>query len=280
MSERAVERVFAAAEVPASSLLRGEHAGGPPLGLVVFREQELDVPGASAVVALGSGRFAVVDDDKGVYQVGPDGGERVVSSKKRKLKDLEGLCRAPDGASLLALSERTGRVVRIALGAEGDVVDEAPEEVGQLPEVGRARNKGWEGLDLLPGACCPDGRDRLVAVHEGHPRRVGVFALPSLEAEALLKVPADAKDHALDLSDVAVDRGTGRLLLLSDESATVVEVALVGSSFADAQLETVSVHALDLSRDEKPEALDVDADGTLWLATDREARLYALRLER
>lgn len=279
MSRQQLQRIFEC-EPASVSLLTGEGvAPSAPARLTLVSQRELDVSGASGIVALGEARFAVVHDDKGVYQVGPEGGKRVISSKKHGLKDLEGLCRGPDGSHLLALSERTGAVFQIALEADGDVEASAPHELGVLSEIGRARNKGWEGLDLLPAACCPDGKARLVAVHEGHPRRVGIFSLPDLSEEALLKVPRDAKPYALDLSDVAVDRSTGRLFLLSDESATVVELSLVGSSFDEASLVTVSVHQLELSDDEKPEALDFGPGGSLWLATDREARLYELEVE-
>jgi uncharacterized protein YjiK len=257
----------------------------PAVSLTQASRTRLDLSGGvSGVVPLGGGRFAIVDDDKGIYEVADaaSGGEveRVLSSKRhRALDDLEGICRAPGDGALLALSERSGVVLRIALDGSGGVDPAAePQKLGKLPKIGKGRNKGWEGLDLLPAALSPDGAERLVAVHEGFPRKVGLVRLPDLDDPVLLDLPPEVdEDDALDLSDVAVDPATGHLFVLSDESATILELSLSDQPWCLAGL---AVHRLDLSRKEKAEALAFEGPETLWLGTDRKAFLYELRVER
>jgi uncharacterized protein YjiK len=287
--ESTIERRVAEQSEPRRVLLHGKMRSaqaGPPVRLVLKQRSKLDVRGASGIVALGAGRFAVVDDDKGVYEVDSSGGTRVLPSKVHPvLEDLEGLCPGPQGDTLLALSERTGDVIRCGRTPDGGVDgDQKPEVIGTLPDIGKGRNKGWEGLDFIPAGCTTDEQDRLVAVHEGFPRRIGLFPLPLLEPAILLELPEEAEKDALDLSDVAIDSRSGHLFLLSDESATILEVALVeaepGEGWAAPELRLLAIHSLDLSRKEKAEALDFDEAGTLWLATDRKARLYELEVLR
>jgi uncharacterized protein YjiK len=112
-----------------------------------------------------------------------------------------------------------------------------------------------------------------VAVHEAHPRRVGLFAYPSLEVVALLDPPASGGKLA-DLSDVAVDPRSGRLVLLSDQSQRIVLAELQGND----RLVAVGEIDLPLKRKDKPEGVDVDADGSLWVVCDGSGRLLELEL--
>ncbi len=266
-------------EAPAVFAPQGDF---PAATLHVGEERPLVVPSSSGLVARGEDRFVVVSDDDGVYEV--TGGEARLVLRTRDddaLEDLEGICRAP-GGGLLVLSEARGQVSRIQLDPP-DVI----EHLGRLSEIGRSRNKGWEGLDLVPGTCSPDRRARLLAVHEGRPRRVGLFDLPDLGEVALLKLPRSIKDHASDLSDVSFETATGRFFLLSDESATIIETRLiqlapptVAAPLGELGVEGLAVHHLEVARKQKPEGLDFAADGSLWLVTDGSARLYRLELAR
>jgi hypothetical protein len=252
----------------------------PPAHVELVDKRRVDVPSASGLVALGEQRFLVVDDDKGVYLSHPnEGSDRLKSSKKHKeLKDLEGIALMPDGGSVIVVEETKGRVFRMDLtdGGDDDVQLGDPVELGRLPKLNKpGRNDGWEGLDVLPGRYSADGMDRLVAVHEGHPRRVGIFSLPDMDDALLLKLPDEAKDHLKDLSDCAVDRKTGRIFLLSDQSASLVELELVsrvtnapGALLQETELAFVGQTDIPRKKGEKPEGITFDDQGTLCLTMD------------
>jgi uncharacterized protein YjiK len=160
--------------------------------------------------------------------------------------------------------------------------------LGTLPEISRKKNKGWEGIDIIPGRLLPDGEPLLVAVHEGSPRRIGVFTFPDIEEVTHFKLTGDLKDHMADISDVAVCPKTGHLFMLSDASATLVEVELVkkkkvapGALLENLELNLLGVTDLEgLEAKEKPEGLCFDPSGDLWLATDGDSHLRQFRLTR
>lgn len=262
-----------------------------PLRFALRDDTKLQVPEASGIADLGGGLLAVIDDEKGVYLASEDGRAHCAAHRRDdpRLRDLEGLCRSPDGKGLLVVREGTGEVLRLpVLGRGADRTLGEAESLGCLPMLNApGANKGWEGLDVLPGRFFADGRDRLVAVNEGEPRRVGLFTLPGLQQEQLLKLPAAARRHAADLSDVAVDPRTGHLLLLSDQSESVLELRLVqrrtlapGALLDSVALELLQVTRLDVKKGAKPEGLDVTADGELLLCTDEKARLYRFAIQR
>lgn len=243
----------------------------------VRERRKLEVPGASGIVVLGPGRLAVVHDDKGIYEVSAEDTERVIKAKAHKdFRDLEGICAAPEAGSLLVLSEEKGAVTQIYLDAEGSLdPDREPKALGRLDPIGDTDNKGWEGIELLPGGLTPNGRPRVLAVHERDPRRLGVFAWPSLEREALLELPAEVEDEADDLADIAVHPTTGHVMVASDESRTLLELRLLPDPW---RLEALAVNELHLKKSEKAEALAFEGD-TLWFATDGKARLYRFEPE-
>lgn len=270
----------------------GSSAEVHPAQIDLVDRRRVDVPSASGLVALGQERFLVVDDDKGIYLSTPsEGSEKIVSSKHHKeLKDLEGITMLPDRSAVFVVAEAAGRVFRLDLrdGGDDDVELSDPVEVGRLPKLNKpGRNDGWEGLDILPGRFSADGKDRMVAVHEGHPRRVGVFTLPDLDEAMLLKLPDEAKDELDDLSDVAVDRTTGRIFLLSDRSQSIVEIELIsrvtnapGALLQENELAFVGAHKVPRKKNEKPEGITFDDAGTLWLTMDGRSRLLEFEVTR
>jgi hypothetical protein len=112
-------------------------------------------------------------------------------------------------------------------------------------------------------------------VHEGKPRRVGVFALPDLEPTHDLKLPDEAKDLLNDLADVTVDPVTGLLLLLSDQSQRIAIVRIVRGELAMA-----GSYDLPLADEDKPEGLDFASPSRLLVVTDQTAKLLELSVQR
>jgi hypothetical protein len=115
--------------------------------------------------------------------------------------------------------------------------------------------------------------DFLVAVHEGSPRRVGLFPLPDLDAGTLMRLPKSAKELLPDLADVAVDPNTGHIFIVSDQAGCVCEFQLrkqPGALMDGLSLELLSSIDLKLGGSQKAEALHFDASGRLWVGLDNE----------
>jgi uncharacterized protein YjiK len=241
------------------------------LTLTLERERYLPMRGASAVAAV-AGALFVVEDDRGIHRVkGSRAPLWAGRDLHRALGDLEGVAVDDEETMLWALAENDGAVIAIALHTRPP----QPTVIGYLPRPGTRKNKGYEGLAFLPARLSPSGRRSLVAVHEGKPRRVGVFALPDLEMTHDLKLPDEAKRLLQDLADVTVDPVTGHLLLLSDESRRIVLVRIAGH-----ELIVRGSCDLPLRRKEKPEGLDFASPSRLLVVTDDSARLLELAVKR
>lgn len=250
----------------------------PAARLVLESTASLAVEEASALAPLPGGRFLLADDERGVLVASVDGASEVVRSAQgdKALRDLEGLCLSPDGTLAYALSELGGRISQISLTEKGRTLKVGTaRHLGSLPRIGKVKNKGWEGLSVLPRQFSRDGKEQLVAVHEGKPKRVGLFRLPSLETEAILKLHRKARDLLGDLADVAVCPQTGHFFVLSDESRRIAELVCEGE-----QLSLLGCFDLPLPKREKPEGLAFDGPGTLWVVTDGSSRLLRLKVTR
>ncbi len=87
----------------------------------------------------------------------------------------------------------------------------------------------------------------------------------------LFALPDDLKDELEDLSDVAVDPKTGNLLLLSDASSAIAEVAVGRDG-----LRTVAVMKLPFDEGLHPEGIAVARDGSLVVVTEKDHTLRVL----
>ena len=191
-----------------------------------------------------------------------------------------------DGTQAYAVSERTRKVVAMSISDNNGILSlGAPKTLGKLPCLGASANKGWEGIDVLPGRFSPTGEDCLVAVHEGFPRRIGIFSLPEVEEIEILTPPASALKRLSDISDIAVHPTTGHLFLLSDESRSIVEMSLKtslsagpGGLLESTQLQTLGHYKLPLGNSRKPEGLSFSGTNTLWVACDGNKDLLEIHL--
>jgi uncharacterized protein YjiK len=226
----------------------------------------------SALVSLPDGKFLTVDDERGVLlldSANATSGKLVVA-----LNDLEGLCAAPDGR-FLAIAEASGVVTAFTLDGKSETLGalaHPPTVDGKKSK----KNKGWEGIVFLPADRSFDKKPHLVAVHEGAPKVLALFAWPSLAHEHTLPLGPYHDEKLVDLSDVGLDPKTGALLLVSDESARIVHAALVadprGPTFAPV-LDGGGIIELPMARDQKAEGVAVDDKGALWIVTDATGKL-------
>lgn len=253
----------------------------------IVEEVHADLGEASAVVVLGNGRFLVADDADGLKLVERRGTAKKASTRIiNDVDGVEGLCRI--GRRVLAVREEDSEVVELDV---TDVTDVArgtevtdvkglkkSKRVGALerpPGSQEKKNKGWEGIAHLPKSASFDGKDHVVAVHEGKPRAIGVFAWPSLAAEGFIELDEELAERLPDLADIAVDRA-GDLWIVSDEAECIVRVKLKG---VQGPLALVSVVGLPLEDGEKPEGIDFADDDSMWIVTDETGRLLKLSVD-
>jgi sugar lactone lactonase YvrE len=227
----------------------------------------LGVQEASGLARLGDGSFLVVDDEHGIFRCMPDGSSAQLEAGKG-LSDLEGIAITPDGASAFVLSENDGSIWRFAID-KGDLHEGG--RLGELPQLSKERNHGWEGIAIAPAGTFA-ARMLLVAVHQTDPRRVGLFDTETLQQNALLRLPRDAREAIGELNGVAVDAG-GRILLLSGKIGRIAEMRL-----EDGSLATVSVYRIETSKNDVPEGISIDAKGRVWVCTDGKGMLRQLEL--
>ncbi len=246
----------------------------------VLETERLDIDEPSGVAVLPNGSLLIVDDEKGLYRhrLGR-GSDRMDVRRASRLDGPEGIAVSPDGKTAWVVSEDDRMVHAIPIdGRSGG----EPRKVGKLPVLGghEAANKGWEGIAFLPAALGPEGKDRLVAIHEGRPRRIGFFDPADLGNPVLIDLPEELDDQLEDLSDLAIDPRTGNLVLLSDVSAAIAEISLAKCR-RDGGIEAraVSVRSLPFAQGLHAEGLAFAKDGTLWVVTegDQTARRISLK---
>jgi uncharacterized protein YjiK len=235
------------------------------------RTSSLDMPGASAVAAY-RGALYLAEDDEGIYRHAR--GRCTLWAGRdlhAGLADLEGLAVDAATGTLWAVAEERGEVIALPLAGR----TRTARVIGRLPRPGTRRNKGFEGLAFAPAAVSPTRRDALVAVHEGKPRRVGVFALPGLGQTHDLRLPAAAKDALADLADVAVDPVTGLLVLLSEESRRLAVCDVEGDELVLRAL--TDVRTRDGAR---PEGVTFATPSRLLVVTEGPATLVTFAVAR
>jgi uncharacterized protein YjiK len=246
------------------------------LRLSLREERPLPVASASGIAVVDDETFLVVDDDRGVMRIR---GARAASWAGRALDDtlgdLEGICIDARG-HVFVVAERSGRVLRLgrATARRRDV-----QRLGALPrppaKKKAKRNKGWEGLAALSAALAPDGRDGLVLVHEARPKRIALVDVEPLRVRRLFHLPDDADALVDDLADVAVDPLTGHLLLLSEESRRILEVAFAGEA-----LRLVGDVEVPVGSNEKPEGIAFASPARLVIVTDATSRMLTFDVRR
>ncbi|MBI5494686.1 MAG: SdiA-regulated domain-containing protein [Deltaproteobacteria bacterium] len=268
-------------------------ARAEPVKFRAAGEYRIDVPEPSGITFLSpaEGFLVVSDCEDALFRVPVPEGRGLdtetlklkADGGKKHLTGLEGVAYDRQSRSVLVLSEDRNQVGEVSLDRRGLALGKA-EKLGELPDISRTGNKGFEGLALLPGANTPDGKPRLLAIHEGDPRKLVVMDRRTLHAEGTLSLTQRLKDHLADLADVAVDPRTGHLFLLSDESAAVAEVELVATRKARGgavswDLRVVGTCELPYEVDGKrlqPEGLAFDDKGDLWVVAEKKRSLFHL----
>lgn len=167
------------------------------------------------------------------------------------------------GGRFAVVEERRRNVCIFSLDAATTSVPYA-KATRLLVDPVNADNSGLEGItgDMKTG--------RFFVVKEKNPRRIYEFAVPSAEKPAPeIKRPWDAQamlKGADDLSAICFHPSSGNLLLLSDESACIVECTTDGRQLAKLPL-TAGSAGLQASL-KQPEGLTLDDDGNMYVCCE------------
>jgi uncharacterized protein YjiK len=255
--------------------MRSEGAPGylramPRPRLVTDRRIPIDLEETSDVAALAGGAFLVVSDVETRAAI-------VAHDRRTTFLELPGLERGDSSLEAVAWDATTGLLVSYAedhgellvhrwngaAGATATLVEK--REV----RFGKRKNKGVEGIAWMNG--------RILCANEGKPR--ALFLLGSADDDAIEVAMDPAIDDVCeDLSGLAHDPGRGSWLLVSDESATLVELAIDEGARPSTRL----LGAWDL-HDERGRALErvegvaVDAEGAWWVLLEDEHELCRVR---
>jgi hypothetical protein len=237
------------------------------------------------------GFIVASDDSSALWAIKPNGPE-LEKTRLRKddgeLDGIEGMRFNPRDSRLRVLSENSRKVWELKLELGGDKPRlSAPKAIGKLEKIGKKKNKGFEGLDLLPAELSPDKTEYQLAINEGKPRRIAFLDPKTLEVQGLADVPESLRSALPDLSDSAVSP-QGTLFLLSDEGNAFVELAIrkldrgVGRGRSLPQwtlvpLETTQIDTRELplagAERLQPEGLSFDHQGNLWVACEANGLL-------
>ncbi len=248
-------------------------------GAKIVAEVDIGIP-ASGITHLPSGETLLVNDNDGIARLREHKGPKSLG-KPHKGADLEGIASDSKGKHVWVVDESDRRVHRydVSHDKDGKLELKDADDARRLPKLKDVTNKGWEGLTFLSKEVLGGKHDALVCAHEGSPRRIGIYELPDLDTGVTLAIPDAAKKLLPDVADVAIDPKTGHILVVSDQSRTVVELAIKKQTRAASQglleqveLEVVSTIDLSkhLSKNDKPEGLAFDQLGRLWVALDFE----------
>ncbi len=176
--------------------------------------------------------------------------------------DLEGLRVMDDASDLFAvLEEGTGDITLVTIGPETTLINK-PADGYWATGVDGSGNKGLEGVAY------DAKRDCFYVVKEKYP--LSVFRVSGTPTNTVVTPLFDGASvfagRATDLSDVCFDPQLDRLLILSDEAATVFECKLDGTITASLPVEG-----------SQPEGVALSADGTELHVTSEPARYYRYR---
>ncbi|WP_288405061.1 SdiA-regulated domain-containing protein [uncultured Pseudomonas sp.] len=208
--------------------------------------------------------WAVVNNPPELLALSRDG-ELLQRHRLEGFDDVEGVTYL--GNDRLLLAEEGANALTLVGIPEGDDVLRRKDYRSLTLDLFPRANQGFEGLDY------DAARDRLFVVKEHSPRKLyeirgvlrsfdGDFALRIIDRQAWL----DQAPSTGDLSAVHVDRRTGHLLLLSDESRVLIELDDQGHT-----LDTRSLVAPfgGLSRRiRQPEGVTLDTAGNLYVVSE------------
>ncbi len=176
-------------------------------------------------------------------------------------EDTEGIAHL-GGTRFAVAEERRGTVAIVDIPGQATSIDYASAKT-ILIEPEKTGNKGLEGLSFDPI------RGEFVSIREKGPRRLYRFSIAGSEEAEATKVSWDIQNEIKglrDLSGVHIDVSRNHMLLLSDESKTVVEFDSLGEEISRLHLKKGSA---GLSADvPQAEGVTIDDQATLYICSE------------
>lgn len=177
--------------------------------------------------------------------------------------DLEGIAHA-DKELFYVAEEGRGTVCSIRIENDTESVSRGNSDLFTVDPASMG-NSGIEGLTYDPGRNC------LFAVKEKTPRKIYQIRLPHEQADGHTSVTLPwniEKTHygLTDLSGICCDPDSGNLLILSHESAALVEATVRGTEVSRLRLSAGS-SGLDRAVPQA-EGIAVDTEGTIYMCSE------------
>jgi uncharacterized protein YjiK len=246
--------------------------------LTADRRIPVDLEETSDVCPLPGGRFLVVSDvDTRAAVVGADGTWHLqLTGVKKGDSGFEAVTYDAASGVLACHDEERGQLLLHRWdGREGSL---AVLEERFAIEVGKKRNKGIEGIVHLDAGASPTGAPGYLLANEDKPQRL-YFLADGADDLALVEMERSITEACDDFSGLARDPHRGSFLVVSDESAALVELRLradEGALHADA----VEAYALVDERGkplERVEGVAVDEEGAWWVLLENDHVLCRVR---
>ncbi len=201
--------------------------------------------------------FCVLNGPTHAIELGLDG------AVKRRINlvgfnDTEGIIALGKGV-FAVVEERRRKLVIFTLDADATSVSYGDCRQVLIDET-PAENKGLEGITFDPNAM------RFYILKEKQPRKIYSVEVRPEADEPDVKTPWDLQKKgfgASDVSGVHFDPGTGHLLILSQESQTIVETTLDGKEIS--RLKLTPGNAGLTEPIPQPEGICLDDEGTLYI---------------
>jgi len=248
----------------------GQQDAGRAIGLDTYRlvRGPIEIAGLSdnasglAYSPVSKTLFLAVDRPTQIVELDLDGRLRR-RIDMRGFEDTEGIAHWKENW-FAVVEERRYMLCFVAIGPETRAIDYEPAPKFQL-ETDTGDNSGLEGVAIDPAG------KRFYCLKEKLPRKVYVFPVPAsrdarIRPEHPWSVDDEQRGGLDDLSGAHFDRRSGHLLILSHESAAVLECTTEGKTVARLSLRRDSA-GLDRAIP-KAEGITMDAEGRLYICSE------------
>lgn len=188
--------------------------------------------------------FIVSDNNGTIYKTTLKG--ELVKKIKTDFNDLEGIAINPKKPSFLIVSESKRQLIEV-------------DFKGKLIKKSKIEGKQHDTKHGLEGICYHAEKGVVYAVNEKSPKKLLILSKKG-------KLKGSFKlDYTNDISGICIDKETGNLWIVSDESQKIVELTLKGK--------LVNSYYIPVT---KPEGITI-AKNKIYIVSDAKNKLYIFK---